>query len=469
MPSAFGQSLKPNATEVTLDEESTPNSDAKKRGGTREPDATPAKKLRVNAEDTKESGKILDDAVPGSNDLGISVSRLDLAAREEADLEADTKVPKEAAGQASKADASAKGKAKAKAGRRKKSDSNATDADGTASTPQDAGASKTKKAKKEGPYTKHKEDAKIPEPHIERRSIPDGATSLKAVAWNIGGLRSFVKNRPDALATLVREERPDILGLIEHKLQEGAADTESTMEGILEKLPEYETAALHCSTAKKGYSGTLILKRKDGPKLVSVTPLDLPSAKDEGRLIIVEFEALFLVLAYVPNSGDGLKRLEERIEHWDVQLREKLKTMGETKPTVLLGDLNVAHRDEDIWNVEAPHIPKAAGTTPQERSSFSALLDAGFVDGFSHFHPEALGAFTYWSVRAFNRPKNRGLRLDYAVVSRSLLPPSAPSESKETSSEEAQSSIRGPALVDVFHLPEMCTGDHCPVGAVLTV
>lgn len=366
-----------------------------------------------------------------------AVSRADLATREE---------PEEGT-------SDTKGKAKAKASRRKKGE---VDVEG--GSPPAAEVKKARKAKPEGPYTKFKEEGTIPEPSIVRRELPAGAKSLKAISWNLGGLRGWLKSKPDALPELARREKPDVLGILEHKLQETGAETEAALKALLESLPDYESAAVHCSTAKKGYSGTLVLLRKDGPKPLSVTPLELSSAKDEGRLILIEFEALYMVLAYVPNSGDGLKRLDERIGQWDVQLREKLVELASKKPTVLFGDLNVAHRDEDIWNVEAPHIPKSAGTTDKERQSFASLLSAGFVDGFSQMHPEALGAFTYWSVRAGNRPKNRGLRLDYALASKSLLP-----EPEKNSSGEA------PALVDVFHLPEMSTGDHCPVGALLSL
>merc|ERR1711879_1106206 len=112
-------------------------------------------------------------------------------------------------------------------------------------------------------------------------------------------------------------------------------------------------------------------------------------------------------------AGDALKRLDERIERWDVELRDRLTMLASKKAVLLIGDLNVAHLDLDIWNVEAPHIAKSAGTSPQERESFGKLLGAGFVDAFRHLHPDAHGAFTYWSVRAGNRPFNKGLRLDY--------------------------------------------------------
>merc|ERR1712187_874609 len=111
------------------------------------------------------------------------------------------------------------------------------------------------------------------------------------------------------------------------------------------------------------------------------------------------------------------------------------------------------HRDADIWNLEAPHVPKSSTTTPEERASFGRLLEGGFVDGFAQLHPEARGAFTYWSVRAGNRRPNRGLRLDYAVVSDDMV-----------------SGRRGPRLLDVVHLASYApAGDHCPVSATLCV
>lgn len=476
MSASFGKALKNIAVELSLE---TPDTEKKKRGGRREAKVTPAKKARIEKVDTNASGdeplvatksnpskvceKIAgeDGGSPQSNFVA-SISRADLATRDRAESQdnaSSLEDPKEtpetstaAAVEAASPETKPSAKGKAKAGRRKKKETDVMEnAEGVASSPSEG--SKRKKAKPEGPYTMFKEEGLIPEPVVERRTLPSGKASLKVIVWNVGGLRSFAKNRPEALPELVRQEQPDLLAILEHKMQEGAADTEETMNALLKALPDYETAALNCSTAKKGYSGTLIFMRKDAPKTISVKAIELSIARDEGRLLVAEFEPLTILLAYVPNSGDGLQRLDERIEKWDEELRLRLQELSSQKPIVLLGDLNVAHRDVDIWNVEAPHIPKSAGTTPRERDSFSKLLGAGFVDGFAHHHPDALGSFTYWSVRAGNRPKNRGLRLDYAVVSESLVTQSG----EETS---------GPALVDVFHLPEMSKGDHCPVGAL---
>lgn len=80
-----------------------------------------------------------------------------------------------------------------------------------------------------------------------------------------------------------------------------------------------------------------------------------------------------------------------------------LQTLQKEKPTILGGDLNVAHLDIDIWNVDAKHISKTPGTTPEERASFTQFLQCGYKDAFRTLHPLASGCYTYWSVRAGNR------------------------------------------------------------------
>lgn len=160
----------------------------------------------------------------------------------------------------------------------------------------------------------------------------------------------------------------------------------------------------------------------------------------------------FVVGAYVPNSGMKLERLSYRTEEWDPAMAAYLGRLAANKPTLLCGDLNVAHLDIDIYNVAAKHVTKSAGTTPQERASFGRLLESGWVDAFRVAHPTATGCYSYWSTRVGNRPINRGLRLDYFVVSEGLA-------------------ADGPGLRlhDCWLLDQATVGasDHCPVGLVL--
>ena len=114
-------------------------------------------------------------------------------------------------------------------------------------------------------------------------------------------------------------------------------------------------------------------------------------------------------------------------------------------------------RFADIWNPEAKHLEKNAGTTTIERNAFTQMLeDCDFVDGFRHFHPEAKGNYTFWSVRARNRPHNRGLRLDYTLVSKDMV-------------REQESGGEGVRLADAYIAGDVCAshGDHCAIAMVL--
>jgi len=316
----------------------------------------------------------------------------------------------------------------------------------------DSGAKRAKKARVEGQYAQFS-GRSIPEPKLHR-SRTSGTRTLKAISWNVAGLRTFLQKRGADLKSVIKHEKPTVLGFLEHKLQAGK-QLDEAVATLKSLLPEYEVhpSAFSCSLAKKGYSGVALIWRKDARPQPLVTKKQLENGSTEGRTLCMEFPTCYLVLTYVPNSGDKLQRLKERINHWDPRLRQYLQRLARHKPVVLLGDLNVAHRDVDIWNLESPHVAKSASTTPEERASFAKLLAAGFVDGFAHVHPNAKGAFTYWSIRAGNRKPNRGLRLDYIVVS------------------EALASGRGRVkLFDAFHLPSYApAGDHCPVGVSLQI
>jgi len=178
----------------------------------------------------------------------------------------------------------------------------------------------------------------------------------------------------------------------------------------------------------------------------------------EGRTVTLEFAKVTLVIAYVPNAGEGLKRLDFRLDEWERDMRLHLKDLSATgKAVVYGGDLNVAHADCDIWNATAKYIPKSAGTSPGERAAFGQMLsECGLVDTFRAVHPDAQHCYSYWSQRAGNRPFNRGLRLDYMLASASLT---------------AGEATGAPRLHDAF----ICAGatdgvsDHAPVGVVLAL
>ncbi|MGB3870152.1 MAG: exodeoxyribonuclease III [Flavobacteriales bacterium] len=250
---------------------------------------------------------------------------------------------------------------------------------------------------------------------------------MKLISFNVNGIRASVKK---GLAESLRVMDADIVCF-----QETKADPDQ----VAEALAEVEGYHIHAYSAEKaGYSGTAILSREQPVRVDRGIGGD--EHNTEGRVITATFADHIVVNAYIPNSGQGLKRLEYR-QQWDIALREYLVELASGKrPVIFTGDLNVAHQPIDIARPK-PNYNKTAGYTQAEIDGFSALLDAGFIDTFRHFHPEVV-KYSWWNQRFNSRATNVGWRIDYVLVSKGF-------EKK---------------VKDAFILNEIMGSDHCPVG-----
>jgi len=238
-------------------------------------------------------------------------------------------------------------------------------------------------------------------------SIPkkeDG--QIKIASWNVAGFNAIIGK---GFTNYVAAENPDILCLQETKIEEAMA--------LKHKLPEGYHAYFYASE-QKGHHGTGLLTKI---KPISVTKgLGIPEHDTEGRAITAEFEKFYVVTTYTPNASRGLVNLDYRVKKWDVDFLKYLKKLEQTKPVIWCGDLNVAHQEIDLKNPKSNK--KNAGFTPQERESFTKILGSGFVDVFRHFYPKEEGAYTFWTYTGGARGKDVGWRLDYYIVSQSILP-----------------------------------------------
>jgi exodeoxyribonuclease III len=102
--------------------------------------------------------------------------------------------------------------------------------------------------------------------------------------------------------------------------------------------------------------------------------------------------------------------------------------------------MNVAHQAMDLANPKS-NYNKSAGYTQKEIDGLSAYFKAGFVDTFRHLYPETI-KYSWWSARFNSRAKNVGWRIDYFIVSKSLIR----------------------KVKDAFILNDIEGSDHCPVG-----
>ena len=226
---------------------------------------------------------------------------------------------------------------------------------------------------------------------------------MKFISWNVNGLRACMgKGFADAFKAL----DADFFCLQETKMQAGQLDL------AFEGYQSYWNYA-----EKKGYSGTAIFTRHN-PLSVRYG-LGLEEHDTEGRVITLEMPSFFLVTVYTPNSQDGLRRLDYRMQ-WDDAFREYLQKLDAEKPVVVCGDLNVAHQEIDLKNPKTNR--RNAGFTDEERAKFTALLGAGFTDTSRFFNPTLEGAYSWWSYRFRAREKNAGWRIDYFLTSQALEP-----------------------------------------------
>ena len=200
------------------------------------------------------------------------------------------------------------------------------------------------------------------------------------------------------------EVNADIFCIQESKLQEGQINLE------LKGYHQYWNYA-----EKKGYSGTAIFTKKE-PLSVRYG-LGIEEHDKEGRVITLEFEDFFMITVYTPNSQNELARLDYRMK-WEDDFKKYLKHLEKSKPVIVCGDLNVAHKEIDLKNPTTNR--KNAGFTDEEREKLTSLLNDGFIDTFRYFYPETTGVYSWWSYRFNARKNNAGWRIDYFVVSESL-------------------------------------------------
>lgn len=224
---------------------------------------------------------------------------------------------------------------------------------------------------------------------------------MKMVSWNVNGLRACVTK---GFVDIFNEFDADIFCLQETKLQEGQIDL--PLDGYYQYWNYAE---------KKGYSGTAIFTKKE--PLAVTNGIGIDEHNTEGRVITLEYENIFFVTCYTPNSQNELKRLDYRMK-WEDDFREYLMGLNEKKPVILCGDLNVAHNEIDLKNPKTNR--KNAGFSDEEREKMTTLLNSGFTDSFRYLYPNKEGIYSWWSYRFNARKNNAGWRIDYFITSDSI-------------------------------------------------
>ena len=244
------------------------------------------------------------------------------------------------------------------------------------------------------------------------------------ITYNVNGIRAAIKKD---LPQWLSASNADVLCL-----QEIKAKPEQFDEAIFNELGY--TCFIN-SAEKPGYSGVAILS-KINPKHVEYG-CGIEKIDFEGRVIRADFEDYSVMSVYFPSGSNPLRqafKMEFLVLFHDyiMKLKKKIPNL------IISGDYNICHTEIDIHN---PKVNKnSSGFLPEERDWLSQFLASGFVDSFRYLNAEP-HHYSWWSYRANSRAKNLGWRIDYNMISNTLLP------------KLKRSNI----------LPSAKHSDHCPV------
>lgn len=252
---------------------------------------------------------------------------------------------------------------------------------------------------------------------------------MKIISFNVNGIRAIVQK---SFVADMRRVNADIICL-----QETKATVDQVKEAVAE-LSEYHVFANEAE--KKGYSGTAILT-KHNPIAVTYY-IGVGDHDNEGRVTCAEFEEFFVITVYVPNSGSELLRLPYR-QTWDEDFLKYMKRLEQTKPVIVCGDFNVAHKAIDLARPKQ-NYNNSAGYMQEEITGMDTFSDNGLVDTFRALNGDEV-KYSWWSYRGGARDKNVGWRIDYFLVSSAFLP----------------------KVSESFILNDVKGSDHCPVGITI--
>ena len=306
----------------------------------------------------------------------------------------------------------------------------------------------------------------------------------KIISWNVNGLRTRIIDDKDAkqfgekteidlessLGELINSFEPDILCF-----QETRCSLETAKKFNLTDWYCYYNSSKSLEKGRTGdrYSGVAVWVKKTYGEPISVSNelYTLPEEEKEGRILTLEFDDFVLINTYVPNAGTNF---DYRISYWDPAMKLYLETLREDYPKkgiVWAGDLNVAHKENDLFLTEPKYhyrkhkkvedkewlvskkvklnTEKMPGFTIEEREGFGEILEDGYLDVWRELHPEVeYDGYTWWNMRIpSNRQLNRGWRIDYFIVNR-----------------EFRDRLVKCETFPKIGFREKLSSDHCPIG-----
>ena len=181
---------------------------------------------------------------------------------------------------------------------------------------------------------------------------------------------------------------------------------------------DFATLGYKCFVhGQKAYNGVAICSKFELKDLFK--GIDNPKFDKESRVIGGRFEEVWLINAYFPHGEErGKEKFYYKLEFYQAFYEFLNKNFKPTDKIILVGDMNVALEDIDVYDPEI--LRDTIGTMPEERQALRRILEWGFVDSFRFLYPNKV-QFTWWDYIGGAVWKNEGMRIDYVLITKPLL------------------------------------------------
>jgi exodeoxyribonuclease-3 len=259
---------------------------------------------------------------------------------------------------------------------------------------------------------------------------------MRILTWNVNGLRAVLNK---GLGEWLRLAAPDVACFQEIKVHPGQLS-----EAQRQEMDGYEVA--WNPAQRPGYSGVATLLRRDSldgrPVPETHLGLGFPGFDVEGRVIRTRLPGFYLYNVYFPSGQRGQDRVNFKLDFYRclLEILDEHHARGES--VAICGDFNTAHREIDLRNPKSNR--HTSGFLPEERAWIDRYLEHGLVDAFRVLYPQRV-QYTWWTYTSFARSRNVGWRLDYFLVSETLMP----------------------QVKDILVHQDVLGSDHCPVSMIL--
>jgi exodeoxyribonuclease-3 len=225
---------------------------------------------------------------------------------------------------------------------------------------------------------------------------------MRIVTWNVNSLRV----RLPRVLELLAEHRPDVACLQE---------TKCTPDSFpVAELGQAGYDAVHNSAGQ--WSGVAVLARSELGLTDPVLGLAGDPVPGEARWCEATAAGIRFASVYVPNGRTvDSPEFPRKLAFLDA-FAGRVAALAQA-PLVVAGDMNIAPADLDVYDPAA--FADSTHVTPQERDRLAHILELGLVDAYRRVHPDTV-QYTWWDYRAGHFHKGLGLRIDLALISRSL-------------------------------------------------